>query len=123
MSEQINKQKTYICTIEIGTKDLTTNVECDYDIVKAVIQNFVNELGECVKITPVEFIYTNGSEKGLSIQFIQYPRFPREESQILKRSMLLANSLMGTLNQQRCSIISPTYTYLLENPMYNKRQS
>lgn len=111
-------ENTYISTIEIGFYDKVKEIEYAPSVCEEIVQSFVDELGECVKITPVKFIYTNGSENGASIQFIQYPRFPRTERQILNRSILLANKLMGALHQERCSIITKETTYLLENDLY-----
>ena len=111
----MRKENTFISTIEIGFYDNAKEIEYQANVCEEIVQSFVDELGECVKITPVRFIYTGGSENGASIQFIQYPRFPRKESEILDRTFLLANKLMIALHQQRCSIITKETTYLLEN--------
>lgn len=45
----------------------------------------------------------------------QYPRFPREDSEILNRALDLANQLMQALNQYKVLIITNNKTYMLEN--------
>jgi hypothetical protein len=45
----------------------------------------------CVTIEPVEFIYTGGSETGVRVGLINYPRFPAEPDAIWPKAEALAD--------------------------------
>jgi len=88
--------------------------------VREICDKFVNTLddrglGDCVTITPTEFRYVKGWEPGVIVGYINYPRFPRNEGQILKKAMQLAELLRVQLFQERVSVVTPETTYLLED--------
>lgn len=74
----------------------------------------LNEVGDCVTVTPTHFRYVDGEEPGVIIGWINYPRFPREPEEIKERAFNLAKHLMMMLNQERMSITTPDETYMLE---------
>jgi len=88
--------------------------------VSEICDKFVNTLddrglGDCVTITPTEFRYLKGWEPGVIVGYINYPRFPRTEGQILKKALQLTETLRVQLFQERVSVVTPKTTYLLEN--------
>jgi hypothetical protein len=81
--------------------------------VRSICDKYVNEIGDCITITPTEFRYVNGFENGAIVGYINYPRFPRTEKEILKRAMELAQRLKDGLGQMRVSVTTPKKTYML----------
>jgi hypothetical protein len=116
-------EKTFRATLHVGLKIRDTGAVQNIGIAKRICQQFVDEAGECVSFTPTQYIYTNGGEKGVIIEFIQYPRFPRTEEEILQRALTLAEQLMYALHQFKVSVITPDKTYMLENDKLNSEQS
>lgn len=108
-------ETTFTATIHVGLKIRSTGEVQPIEKAKALCQTFVDEVGECVSFTPTEYIYTNGREPGVMVGFIQYPRFPRMEEEILNRALRLAEYLMISLTQYRVTVICADKTYMLEN--------
>lgn len=106
---------TFKATIHVGLKIRDTGEIQSIGKAKAICQKFVDEKGECVSFTPTEYLYTNGGEPGVIIEFIQYPRFIREEFEIANRALSLAEILATELNQYKVTVICPEYTYMLDN--------
>lgn len=112
----VNKMKSYNVNIYCGLqetydKNKTHSIEDAFKI----CDNFVNERKDCVSITETNFRYVDGFEKGVIVGYINYPRFPRTESEILERALLLANRLMYGLNQFRVTVTTPNESIMLEN--------
>jgi hypothetical protein len=112
-------EKTFIATIHVGLKIRNTGEVQGIEKAMSICQKFVDGIGECVSFTPTQYIYTNGNEKGLIIEFIQYPRFPRSEEEILSRALTLAEMLMKELSQYKVTVVTPDNTYMLENDLIN----
>ena len=81
---------------------------------------YVNTIKDCVTITPTEFRYVDGSEPGVIIGWIQYPRFPKEEAEIELRAIRLAKNLMRELCQYRVTVTTPQKSIMLENDNVNR---
>lgn len=82
----------------------------DIQHAKQVCREYCMEVGACVTVEPVDYIYTGGEEAGVRIGFINYPRFPSSEDSIVDRSADLANRLMNKLCQHSYSIVCPDET-------------
>jgi hypothetical protein len=82
--------------------------------VRRICDKYVNNIGDCVTITSTEYRYVGGSEDGVMIGYINYPRFPRTNEEILKRAIDLAKLLKKELCQNRVSVVAPDKTYMLE---------
>lgn len=108
-------ENTFRATIHVGLKIRHTGQVQDLEIAKMLCQTYVNNKGECVSFTPTNYIYTNGGEPGVIVEFIQYPRFPRTEEEILNRALELAEMLMKELSQYKVTVITADKTYMLEN--------
>jgi hypothetical protein len=71
------------------------------------------EVGLCVTIEPVEFIYTRGQESGVRVGLINYPRFPAEPAEIFAKAEALARELIDGLYQSSASIVATDKTVWL----------
>lgn len=82
------------------------------DVVQAkqVCREYCFEVGLCVTIEPVDFIYTGGEESGFRVGMINYPRFPTTLEALHERATALADRLMNRLCQQSYSIVGPGLT-------------
>ena len=102
----------YNIQIWVGLRVGYTDIVRDMSDVRAICDEHVAD-GDCVTITPTEFRYKGGSEPGVIVGYINYPRFPRRKEQILDRAMRLAEKLRVGLNQNRVSITTPDRTYMI----------
>jgi hypothetical protein len=72
--------------------------------------------GLCVTVSPIEYIFTGGSESGAIIGLINYPRFPASETEIKNKAIDLAFRLMDDCCQRSCTLQTPIASMLLTNP-------
>lgn len=72
---------------------------------KQVCRKYCLDVGLCVTVEPLTFIYTGGEESGVRIGLINYPRFPTTEDDLLLRATELAQTLMHHLHQHSYSIV------------------
>jgi hypothetical protein len=77
---------------------------------KQVCREYCAEVGFCVTVEPVSFIYTGGEEVGVRVGMINYPRFPRTPHEIMGHAETLAERLRVRLCQGSFSIVTPTET-------------
>jgi len=82
------------------------------DLTKAeyICGKWCDEVGACVTVTPTNYIYTRGSEAGMCVRFINYPRFPLDSVTIKSQAHQLAEKLLEGLGQQTYSIETPVET-------------
>ena len=71
--------------------------------------------GACVRLSRADYIYTGGQESGLVVSFINYPRFPASEAEIMEQARALAAMLLDALYQKSCTIEGPTQTIWISN--------
>ena len=84
------------------------------ETVERICQQYVDEIGDAVTVTPTSFIYSGGNEPGACVGFIRYPRYPRDRREISIRAMRLAKRLKTALGQERVSIVFPDKTVMIE---------
>lgn len=77
---------------------------------KQVCREWCMEVGACVTVEPVDYIYTGGEESGVRIGFTNYPRFPSGAEDLFNRAGDLANRLKLRLCQHSYSIVGPENT-------------
>lgn len=82
----------------------------DIEQAKQVCREYCFEVGLCVTIEPVTYIYTGGEETGVRVGLINYPRFPCTADEILAKARALADLLMHRLCQHSYSIVGPDQT-------------
>ena len=76
----------------------------DKNLARQVLQEYVM-CGACVSISDEEYIYTMGNEAGIVVNLINYPRFPKTESQLLSQAIELGELLIEKLHQGSCTIV------------------
>lgn len=84
----------------------------DYDAARAFTRQWCAERGACWALSPVDYIYTGGEERGLVATLIHYPRFPREKpaEQLTEEARAFGVGLMVALGQGSFSIEGPGET-------------
>lgn len=82
----------------------------DIEQAKQVCREYCFDVGLCVHVEPVSYIYTGGEEAGFKVGLINYPRFPTVESEVLDKASALADLLMRRLCQHSYSIVGPENT-------------
>ena len=78
----------------------------DIATAKMIINKKFYTMGACVTVEPLTFIYTGGTEEGMRIKFINYPRFPATEEAVKEATMSLAGELMRELNQKTAVVLT-----------------
>lgn len=103
---------------ETTTPTFNVDVHMAGDIGAAglIIQRYAAETGLCITLAPQSFIYTGGREEGFRVGFINYPRFPKEPSEIVAKATDLARNLLIALGQHSYSIVTP-----IETTWYTRR--
>lgn len=107
--------KSYNIQIWVGLRKGYSDEVHSLEDVRVICDSFVNEVKDCVTITPTEFRYVDGNEPGVIVGYINYPRFPRTPVEMGERALQLATALMVGLHQNRVSVVDPEWTYMLEN--------
>lgn len=82
----------------------------DIEQAKQVCREYCFEVGLCVTIEPVAYIYTGGEEAGFRVGLINYPRFPSTPTDLREKAGALASRLMHRLCQHSYSIVGPEQT-------------
>lgn len=77
---------------------------------KQVCREYCYDVGLCVTIEPVDYIYTGGEESGFRIGLINYPRFPTDERDLKEKAGDLVLLLMRRLCQHSWTIVGPRET-------------
>lgn len=114
-NQKIKKEKTFNAIIFLGLKETHTGIVHSFEDIRFICQKYVDRIGQCVNISNTEFVYTNGTEPGVRIEFIQYPRFPLFHDEIKSQAIELATELMYKFNQLRVSIVTSSDTYMISN--------
>lgn len=79
------------------------------------MQEQVDLIGLCVTVTETTFVYKGGWERGAIVGLINYPRFPKEESEIKELAIELARLMKERFGQKRMSIVFTDETIMLGN--------
>lgn len=77
---------------------------------KQTCRSYCYDIGLCVTVEPVTYIYTGGEEEGVRVGLIHYPRFPSTKEAIAEHAKALADMLMLSLFQHSYSIVGPDET-------------
>jgi hypothetical protein len=67
-----------------------------------------------VKLSPCEILFLGQEEPSVELQFIQYPKFPHEESLLKKAIVKFTELIMIELEQNRVVIVFTDETIMLE---------
>ncbi len=66
------------------------------------------------KVMPCKILFLGQEEPSIDLQFIQYPKFPKEESALKKAIIILTELMMMELEQNRVVIVFTDETIMLE---------
>lgn len=77
---------------------------------KQICREFCFDVGLCVTVEPVAYIYTGGEEAGVRVGLINYPRFPATQDDLAAKAHKLADALMHGLCQHSYSVVGPEQT-------------
>lgn len=69
--------------------------------------------GGCVNVVEAEFVYTGGREKGVIVELINFPRFPKTSDAIRLDAKELALKLIEVLGQGSATIMFSDQTVFL----------
>jgi hypothetical protein len=97
--------------IECDSYPVTIFIAGDIATAKQTCRQWCMDRGDCVTVEPVDYIYTGGTETGVRVGWINYPKFPRSPDEILDRAKTLAEFLRVDLCQHSYSIQTPEKTY------------
>ena len=104
----------YNIQIFCGLKEGYDGKVHDVEQVEILMQKFVDENKDCVTITPTKFLYVGGSEPGVIVGLISYPRFIRSTTVLKNRAIEIAKILMVAFKQNRITITTPEESIMLE---------
>lgn len=96
--------------VSVKTAIVAIYIAGDLDQAKQICREWCMEVGACVTVEPVTYIYTGGEESGVRIGFINYPRFPSANDIIVDRANDLGFRLMDRLCQLSFSVVGPKET-------------
>lgn len=101
MKPLVKVEKSFPITIHIAGK---------YHIAQKILQKYCNEVGYCVTLKTVEYIYKDGNEHGLRVGLINYPRFPSDPIALTNKAIEIAELLRQGLKQESFSVETPVET-------------
>ena len=101
---------TIYCGLKLGYDGPITPIE----EVRAACQAYVDRVGLAVTFTPTDYLYTKGSEPGVAIGLINYPRFPSESIKIKDHALAIASIAKDVAKQQRVTVVCSDETFMLE---------
>jgi len=84
----------------------------DYADACRAVREFCEE-GACFAVSPADYIYTGGTEAGVVVTRINYPRFPAEPEEIVSQCFRLAEHLRARLFQDSYAVETPDETHWL----------
>jgi ferredoxin len=109
--------ETFTAIIYVALEERDSGIVHTIQEVENICQEYCNDIGLCVTVTPTKFIYTDGQENGCAIGFINYPRFPDTQDGIKDKALELAKTLRDEFDQYKVSIVCNDKTYMLEREM------
>ena len=97
----IKVEKSFPITIHIAGK---------YHTAQKILQKYCDEVGYCVTLRTVQYIYKDGHDHGLSVGLINYPRFPSDPATLTAKAIEIAELLREGLKQESFSVETPVET-------------
>ena len=77
---------------------------------KQILRSYCKTVGLCVTVEPTTFIYTGGEEEGYVVGLVNYPRFPAEDEEIVRKASEIAHLLLEGTYQGSILLITPSQT-------------
>jgi hypothetical protein len=82
----------------------------DINLIKNACRKYCFEIGLCVTVKELVFIYTGGEEYGVEIGLLNYPRFPDTKHNILQKALNLAAICRKEAHQHSYLVVAPERT-------------
>jgi len=103
--------------IYIGSNERYGGDKFDKDRLIKEIRNYKENVGEimCLSIGEIYYVAGDFYEDGWAIRLINYGRFPKSYLKRLNFMEGLSKYLLVNLNQNRISLVTPSFTRLYEN--------
>lgn len=101
MKPLVKVEKSFPITIHIAGK---------YNTARKILQKYCDEVGYCVTLHTVEYIYRDGAEFGIRVGLINYPRFPSDPATLTSKAIEIAELLRVGLKQESYSVETPIET-------------
>lgn len=101
MKPLVKVEKSFPITIHIAGK---------YNVASKILRKYCDEVGFCVTLHTVEYIYKDGQEYGLRVGLINYPRFPSDPATLTSKAIEIAELLRTGLKQESFSVETPVET-------------
>lgn len=96
----------------------------DIAVAKQVCREFCRDVGLCVNIAPLDYIYTGGEEVGFRVELINYARFPKRGTEVRETAMQLAERLRERLCQWSYSVVDgPLSIWVSHRPEDTKKNA
>lgn len=77
---------------------------------RRICRQYCMDVGFCVTVEAIDYIYTGGQESGVRVGVINYARFPSNHDDLYCKTAALADLLMNGLYQESYSIVGPNET-------------
>lgn len=94
----------------LATYQINIYLAGNYDDAIRACKKFCSGVGLCVTVERCEYVYTGGSESGVRIGLLNYPKFPKEQEDILNTARKLSSFLLLELYQDSVLIVAPDMT-------------
>ena len=101
MKPLVKVEKSFPITIHIAGK---------YSTAEKILQKYCDEVGFCVTMNTVEYIYKGGKEYGVRVGLINYPRFPSDPATLTAKAIEIAELLREGMKQESFSVETPVET-------------
>jgi len=112
-SFDIARNETIVADIYVGFKGRESGIIFDRTIGEQIVRGYCNDVGLCVSITYLDYIYTNGGEPGAKYTLINYPRFPSTKEEIKTHGIKLSMLLLCAYHQMRVTMICGDETVMV----------
>ena len=109
---QSHVEPTYWANIYVGRQRGYDGEIVPIEEIRQSLLDFC-KCGLGVTMTETEFIYTGGSEPGVIIGLINYPRFPNSESKIRSTAIKLTRMLCKKFDQNRATVVFPDTSVMI----------
>lgn len=96
----VKSSNTYWANIYVGIKD---NQLASTKSLRSYLISYIvtaTAWGLCVTVQSTTYIYTDGEEVGYVVGLINYPRFPKSDSDIFAMALEIAETLKGLYKQK-----------------------
>ena len=97
-------------TKTVPTIEVSIYLAGDKQLIRTKCMEYCSLYGFCVTVTPNEFIYTGGTEDGVRIGIVNYPRFPSNRQKLMFHANRLAVELAETSYQNTVLVVDPEKT-------------